>query len=154
MNMPAVPLPTDNLYKFLALSGVALVALSFIYPIRRLGELEAKTIETEVQVSTLEIEVRDITADIDAAERGHPDTDEVKTLRKRNSASEVKSAELRGRAKLLNALQHDLEWTRRVLLALGVVGLFLSTLGFLLWYFRIQRPADVLAARGLNAKGA
>jgi hypothetical protein len=48
MNLPS--LPTDNLYKFLALSGLAIVLFSLVFPIIRISEIRMQIIEVDTQL--------------------------------------------------------------------------------------------------------
>jgi hypothetical protein len=61
MNLPS--LPTDNLYKFLALSGLFIVLFSFIFPMKRVGELKLKASEIITQAEVLRIEIDDLEYD-------------------------------------------------------------------------------------------
>jgi len=59
MNLPVPTLPTDNLYKFMALSGLAIVIFSFVFPMIRMSEIKLKLVEVETQTELLEIETKD-----------------------------------------------------------------------------------------------
>lgn len=54
MNLPI--LPTDNLYKFLALSGLAIIALCIVFPLQRIHDLDLKLIETGTKIKVLKLE--------------------------------------------------------------------------------------------------
>ena len=54
MNIPN--LPTDNLYKFMALSGLAIFLLSIVFPLRQVNDIKLKMIEIETQVEMFKLE--------------------------------------------------------------------------------------------------
>jgi hypothetical protein len=62
MNLPT--LPTDNLYKFTALSGLAIIALCIIWPLQRYNEIKLKMAEIHIQIEVLEIDIENIGDDI------------------------------------------------------------------------------------------
>ena len=62
MNLPN--LPTENLYKFMALSGLAIVAFCIVFPLQRSNEINFKIVEIETQQKILEIEGDNITNDL------------------------------------------------------------------------------------------
>ena len=56
MNLPIPTLPTDNLYKFMALSGLAILIFSLVFPVIRMSEIKLKMVELEIQGEILKIE--------------------------------------------------------------------------------------------------
>lgn len=62
MNLPT--LPTDNLYKFLALSGLVIALFSSIFPSMRISEIKQKSIEVETQIELLGIDTGYLETDI------------------------------------------------------------------------------------------
>ena len=97
MNLPS--LPTDNLYKFLALSGLVIVLFSFIFPMKRIGELKLKSLEIKTQAEVLRIEVDYLKQDTSTwAEKANLNPEETLLLRKRTREAAIKVAELEGRA--------------------------------------------------------
>jgi chromosome segregation ATPase len=54
--MTPIPLPTDNLYKFVALTGVAVVMTSVVLRATKLDEIELKQLDTMTQHRVLLIE--------------------------------------------------------------------------------------------------
>jgi hypothetical protein len=59
MNLPVPTLPTDNLYKFMALSGLAIIIFSLVFPMIRISEIKLKMVEVETQLAVLHIEIND-----------------------------------------------------------------------------------------------
>jgi hypothetical protein len=62
MNLPT--LPTDNLYKFLALSGLAIIGFCIALPLQRINQLELKMAEIHTQKDILEIDIENIYNDM------------------------------------------------------------------------------------------
>lgn len=49
-------LPTDNFYKFFALSGLLIAVFSIYFPIKEILKLEEKILQREIEVATMEVE--------------------------------------------------------------------------------------------------
>src|SRR6266853_268176 len=77
-------LPTDNLYKFLALSGVVVVLASIFYPKSRLGEIQQRVIEVTAEMRILDLENKRLTVIQSRLEK------DLATLKKQESASELR----------------------------------------------------------------
>ena len=58
-------LPTDNLYKFVALAGLAVVLISLTYPVGKFVELQLAAVETRFEITKLNIEKDDIKSDLE-----------------------------------------------------------------------------------------
>lgn len=75
-------LPTDNLYKFLALSGLAILIFGVVYPYKLANELELKIVDVGTQIKLLEFESAAIGRVISLLEQKKDLTrDEIDTLR-------------------------------------------------------------------------
>ncbi len=174
-------LPTDNLYKFLALSGVVVVLVSIFYPISRLGELRQKAIELAAEIKILDLESKRLTVNHSQLER------EVAAFEKQLSAAEKEKRptpgdidsiekihnQLRTRALKLETSNDDLqvklvkvsakndqlvqlvryvEYFVNVMYGGIVIGVLLAWVGFGLWYVRVQRPQDLLLKQQIENK--
>jgi hypothetical protein len=62
MNLPN--LPTDNLYKFMALSGLAIFLFSIVFPLSQIHDIKLKMVEIETQQEVLKLEVEQIGNDV------------------------------------------------------------------------------------------
>ncbi len=62
--MSPLPFPTDNLYKFVALAGAALLITSFAFPLARLDEIELAVQQTSAQRKVFDVEVSALEADL------------------------------------------------------------------------------------------
>lgn len=98
--------PTDNLYKFLALSGVALVVLAFY-----VGEKVVSRYERQIDRLSLTM----------------------------------------ARTKILNTLQSRAKLRIDLVKSLAAIGGGIAMLGFMGWYFQLQRPQDTLLRMQVQA---
>ncbi|MCG8016839.1 MAG: hypothetical protein JAY97_11535 [Candidatus Thiodiazotropha sp. 'RUGA'] len=166
-------LPTDNLYKFIALSGL-IVMLFSIYI------LETKTSDLEDKVYATEIEQAQLTIEIKALQKKTVELNEIvnNTINEHNECSSqaidqmvvrysdaeikkmindtedatlqinLKVAEkkitLKRQTQLINQLR-DLLFLGRIYIWFGFL---VSIFGFTLWYYRVQRPLDTKLRMG------
>ena len=174
--MSPLPFPTDNLYKFIALAGTALLITSFAFPLTRLDEIELATQQTNAQRKVLNVELSALEADLAqlGADLKRLDTavdtnsrsalsfkDEARQangrlleLDKRRLALAIKKAEIQGNEERSALLLTQMNRTWAYFKIGGAVGLVMTQVGFLLWYRRVQRPADLEAQKKVSASDA
>jgi len=145
INAPGLPLPTDSLYKFLALVGLTVAVISFFVP---LGML----VYNQDRMSALSVELAEVRADIESAkesQRALPTApnDPARTRELLAVGADLRRRQAAAGAKLeaihrLNRQAAHLMW-----LAFGgpAVGLAVSAVGFWLWYVRLQCHLDAHA---------
>jgi hypothetical protein len=153
MDFPS--LPTDNLYKFLALSGLALILVSFVFPGNLINDLELKSVDAQTQINLLAFESSILERDVEAA--GKKDSlppDELVKLDERRQRLKAKLIETEGQKNRLAVLVRQVRLTFNLFRIGGFAGLAMSSVGFLLWYRRVQKPADLLARKQLGEKDA
>lgn len=177
MNLPNFP--TDNLYKFLALSGFVLALLSFGYLIHR-EELDSRAgaeirvgreaIEysmddwerrAKIVASETEDELGKLTANNAETSTSKAATDRV--LRETRSKLNLiqteadaeltnKIVELRRKSELADAYQATTSRLTLPLWLAGILGLIMSMVGFVFWYVRLQRLQDqIIRSEALRA---
>jgi len=148
-------LPTDNLYKFLALSGLVMLVLSFTFPRNMVDELELKAVESETNINLLAFEVSVLKDDVDAAEKKPKlAEDGIQKLSERQRQLEVKTLQVGGERAKLNVLVKQLRFAMSLSIIGSVLGFVLADIGFWLWYMRVQKPADLLARKQVEATDA
>ncbi len=153
MNLPI--LPTDNLYKFLALSGLALLVFIVVIPTNQINDIELKTIEVKTQISLLELEGSVLKRDVDVAgTKKKPTEEKVLKLMDRHQQFNAKLIQIQGQRERLAALSKQLGSALDLIWIGGFIGLVMTNVGFYLWYVRVQKPADILANKQLEAKDA
>ena len=143
MQLPSIP--TDNLYKFVAISGLALCAFAVTYPTSKALELKNSAIETHAQIRKLQIELDGLSADVDAFKSKAPEQrrqEEHAALSKSLKAIQLKKVDIDAAVEKLD-LNRDWAWAYLLFAAIaGLVGSIATTRGFRLWYNRVQRPQD------------
>jgi len=150
MQIPS--LPTDNLYKFLAIAGLVIIVLSVVGPWSRYEQLTPKTIEVETQVSTHKREIVSVES---AIMRTEEELKKAKTqkerelllaraeeLQKQKRQLQIMISEIAGKRTLLQHLQERVALYFVVGTYSLVFGVIVSIVGFVLWYRRVQRYQD------------
>ena len=152
MYIPTIP--TDNLYKFLALGGLLLVVTSVLFPFYQQTELSLKKNEVEVAFEKLSLKVEALNSrnkSLLDSEMNHgpppKDIDEKQKIRDREYKEQ--KVEVEGKKRALIIFKEDLEFYLHYKIIGITVGGFLSLIGFILWYFLVQRPIDI-KLRALN----
>jgi hypothetical protein len=136
-------LPTDNLYKFMALAGLAIFVFMIYFSFMRGIELREKMNEILLERSILKVEITQSERILTRLkENQNPTVEEFKDLIKIYSDIERRSAILEEKTSILNQLMDYTDWLYNIRAILFIVSLFLTVLGFLLWYYRIQRYQD------------
>lgn len=177
MNIPQ--LPTDNLYKFMALVGVLVTLASLLFPGYQLFEIGRQqiTAETEFEVlkergRLLEAETEDLDRErnelsrdiVELKNRHNTSTKDINALDARNIMYRQRYAELRTKRSevLANAslvggkleeISRLLQWATYSLLVTVIgtaLGLTLAFKGFNLWYQRVQIHQDALLRKQVH----
>ena len=123
MNLPLPSIPTDNLYKFVAIAGLVMILAGLIIPqltIRKVDELVSTTEGILKYLENAKEAGRDLP---------HEKREDMISLIRQN-------IEL-GRSGIR-------QWKFESMLASAIIvtGVIFAFLGFLLWYFRVQRHMD------------
>ena len=157
INMPS--LPTDNLYKFLALSGLAIVTFSIVFPMIRDSELNLMMLETDknMKVANIEKELFDKRIDKFLNSDLGSNLDELKMREEeleiwRNllKDQQIYTVDLEYEVRKFEELHKELKFIQ-LLMKFGFgVGLIITFLGFLLWYVRVQKPNDLLLRKQIE----
>ena len=155
LHMNLSTLPTDHLYKFLALAGLALFVFSVAYPTNLISDLELRIVESETQIRLQDADISKFEGELDAFEKKkpHPSEQEVLILRDNFQQLKVKKIEVQGKTERLAILNKQLREAFNLLKLSALVGLLMAFVGFLLWYVRVQRPADLLARQQVEGNG-
>jgi hypothetical protein len=170
--------PTDNLYKFIAISSLALgvvVIISLEWAVRADG---LRAIDVKRQIRVLEIEMQELAEQskelaeevqtaVGAARAGRNTDAAAKALRDRTAEiraltkqHQIKTVEVRSAQETLTMLLgHTQRYRRYTAIGYPLVAL-LATVGFVLWYVQLQQYQDAAAkllaqtAPGSDAPGA
>jgi hypothetical protein len=151
--MPLPSIPTDNLYKFLALAGLSLAIFSFVFPKTQQHDLARVLWETKIDIDVAAEQLRYINEQISIMEvkreeayRKNSDLESVKNDEMRildlQHNLRIQQAQAANKTKLLGDLTRELAQVRlfsKIGIALGLV---LTGCGFFLWYVKLQRYQD------------
>lgn len=149
MQVPSFP--TDNLYKFMALSGLAILGFSTYIGFRTTFERSEKWREHYFEYRALELKLADIGGTTE------PGTDALDPSR-RGEDFRLRNPEF-FREWDEHALEHldlkSLDETYSQILnscrGFGILGVALALFGFWQWYQKLQRPLDQLLRAELEA---
>jgi len=130
MNLPQ--LPTDNLYKFIALSGLLISGFVYFYKEYVLDEIKTDLFLIETQVGQLEIENSYLELEL-------KDSKKSELLLKKIAIKKFRITQLLKEVEYKNNKASNNLWIWTILLGLG--GL-MTIIGFRLWYVRVQKPLD------------
>ena len=168
-SLMAIPtLPTDNLYKFMALAGLALYGLGFFYPSHYMEQTLREQANVSAVLSKAEVkggearrsgeDAKSAALAVDAALRRR-ESDKVLTrlaqqfseVQRRHAAVVDELGLLLREADSLRILNETSKARAESLVKVGNLvvpfGAVVSILGFALWYVRVQRFQDALIAR-------
>jgi Ca2+/Na+ antiporter len=156
--------PTDNLYKFIAISGILLVLYNLIFTSQFLinNHVQAQKISNELDI--VEIEQNHLHEDIlylkkkvsilsenlekKSVEESSEELKEFSTLnaklKTKNREIEIKIKEMENKNKLLKDRVKFGIFLIIIGLITFIVGIYLTYRGFYLWYHRLQKYQDTL----------
>lgn len=140
-----LPIPTDNLYKFLALAGVALVVLGYVVPHDKINDIERRIAEADAQrlIFTAELHALDKDTSLAKQLKTVP-PEQLKDLTGRLLDVQRKFAQIDGADLQVNVMKKQLEREQALFRQLVRLGSMLSLSGFVLWYVLVQRPTDLV----------
>ncbi len=142
MNIPTIP--TDNLYKFMALTGVVLVIGSFIlvwFKAERSQEL-LREYKQGAALIEAKIEIAELSDLLDQESRKR--IGKSSELRREVGVDRAKLVVIEEELKLI--LEDKLMYMVFLIVS-QVVGFSLSIVGFKLWYERVQKYQDIILRR-------
>jgi hypothetical protein len=147
MELPS--LPTDSLYKFVALAGLALMLFAATYP-------QAKMLELQVAVADAEALSEKLDANLDNTEKKlarlegiqNPHAAALEVVSELNLKNRLDKAEVRRASTIVKAQLKAMQYYLGLSIISLVVGTLMTIAGFGLWYVRIQKPLDRAIAKG------
>lgn len=141
MNIPQ--LPTDNLYKFIAIFGLALIILGLVFSFYPLDYIS-------IQLIRLNGELEALNAREEYLANGKPTEKELIEIRKELRKN---LAEIKGKLEVISGLSKmSLRFSRYAAILTGF-GLFLAGVGFYLWYVKFQKYQDkIIKSEAENIK--
>lgn len=130
--MEELPIPSSNMYKYVALSGVAIIIVTLVFSVSQLFHIHDQILEAEERVDIT-------TARLEAGgnpEGGEPASELDQTINGIRLDAAKKRLEI-----LKNRSLELREWAT----ILFTVGLVVAAFGFTRWYRKIQMPMEKIA---------
>ena len=138
MDIPQIP--TDNLYKFLALFGIVIIAVFLILPPYFDHQIQLKAIQAQAEANVVQEKIDNV-HHLKMAKA--PELDYVEETRQIGDLL-VEKVQVEGRKKETEFLLQQSERIMRAAKNGIFIGIAVSILGFLLWYFNLQRWQDAI----------
>jgi hypothetical protein len=145
-------IPTDNLYKFLALSGLALFLTSVSFPLALLNHNLEKADQLAQELAGISADIDFLKEDVAIAKAQGESAEEATQRFRKSRELRRESAVFGEKIKGLHRLNAQTRWLP-LLSALGATaGLAIAVTGFWLWYHRLQRLLDMSVVEEGSAK--
>jgi hypothetical protein len=138
-------LPTDSLYKFVALSGVALALLSFYLLVTRSLHVWERVDQLSFLSARVGVELDVVEKNVERA-KAQPTLSDAEHALMGRKIARIKKLHANEKVRLEIARRLTAELHRLVLIA-GIataLGIIVASAGFRLWYTRSQAPQDEL----------
>lgn len=143
MNWGIPSLPTDNLYKFMAITGFAMTFISLVLPIislnktaKDLGVLRAQNDAIARDLKLLDASIQADLANKDKQMMENYYEDYMNLKKKQNERDRVFTE--------IQSNHESLGWLLKIYYSMTVLGVIIGSWGFFLWYFRVQRYLDII----------
>jgi hypothetical protein len=142
MNLPEY-IPTDNLYKFIAIFGLIIFVLAIIYPRKALNELYLQGLEIHGQIKIIELQKDSIEKKIESLTLLDKRMFEEREECLKDSFNlQLKTQELDNLNERNCYLVKEHKSYLKYSCAGIIIGIIMIFLGFTLWYFRLQVYQD------------
>jgi hypothetical protein len=141
-------LPTDNLYKLIALSGLLMAFGVYVGLEYAWFQAYHQWIEHKAQYDLFKDRFQDSKADLEALEKRFAGLTtkefdiEAENLQELGERYRAESTQFLISAKQIEFSLNRLAFYSRIRSAAIIVGLVLAAFGFTLWYFKVQLPTD------------
>lgn len=145
MNIPTFP--TDNLYKFLAISGIGIILTSVLYAQTFVYKLQDQVIELDGAFNELDYESTLLEKQISVLESAaEPSESDFRSAQAANKKLHLKKIQIKTKFELLKAKRTQADELLRNSYIGSLVGLLMSFFGFSSWYLKVQRYQDRVLA--------
>lgn len=159
MQPPLPTIPTDNLYKFLAITGLVIVLICLIYPPMITAKVSGSAAEVAALRQLLESQTRQLDHDLKRIETeilqnqtepvlplGQAEAldDRVTKARAANVEMQARLLDFERKAKTALAEGRALQSQMDLMVNTLWLGILLMACGFFLWYTKVQRHADTI----------
>jgi len=162
VDIPGIPrIPTDNLYKFVALSGILMLLVGFGLPSYTLMRWAAtdRLVLTDVRVRSARIGIilkqfqrAEALQKVGANRQANAIVDSARAAK---DSFDLTEPEAKARKEARDDERRFLDVFAQIGIVMAVLGLALAAWGFIMWYLKLQRPLDEIVhreAEGLRNK--
>lgn len=146
MDLPS--LSQGNLYRVIALAGVALLITSITYPLGKLDDIELQLAGLRGQLLVLNVKREQFRADVEATANKAAHTSDVATRAREIDELEVLLAEREATLLKVDAALAQVSRYKKYYSVGAGIGTVLLVLGVGLWYWRVQRHQDKALREG------
>ena len=141
-------LPTDNLYKFVALAGLAIFIFAVGYAPAQLLELTIRVIDVQSSTEKLRLESNALNKDVDRLDKKKSSSHEDwLALREKALAIQQRAIDIEAMRKKTAVQIQSIEFYKWAIPVLGALSALMMYWGFWAWYVKVQRPQDIAARR-------
>lgn len=127
-----LPIPRSNMYKYLAMSGVAVIIVTVVFSVAQIFEIDNQILDAEERIQIME-------ARLEAGKGAESDEPGSELDRK---LDEIRLEAAKRKLEVLQDRSLELkEWAT----ILFTIGLAIAAFGFTRWYRKIQRPMELIA---------
>lgn len=141
--MDLTALPTDNLYKFMALAGTLLLVFSVYLGFTRYQKYWERLDELSLELAENEATIRRAEREVAAIEGKHdPSPEAAQALEERKFEARRRHELNKSRLAIVERTDRDRKWALGISIALAVAAVLLAGSGYYLWYDRLQRFQD------------
>jgi hypothetical protein len=145
-------LPTDSLYKFVALTGLALALFAITYPQAKLVENQVAIAEANAQSAKLTLQIQEegeVLAKLEGQE--NPSPERLVSLVQLHKAALIAQVDMKRTIDLIHIRNTWIRFYVFYSIAGFLIGTVLSVAGFYFWYKRVQEPVDRALSRKRSA---
>ena len=147
MNIPQVP--TDSLYKFIAITGLLCVVIGLTVPIISTEnfQLEASTLSTQIQDDSAQVSNNDVKVALltkEVLNEKQPDYQNSQSAFDLYAQSKILANQAGADDALFRDLVSNFELQTKMLFLTAFLGILIAAIGFILWYLKLQRYQDAI----------
>lgn len=135
-------LPTDNLYKFMALSGVALTIFSCVFPLWMEFSTWEKMDPLRIDIAVMQVEVENFKKNISNIDFNNLSADQEKDLGQKTESLSLKNAEIGAKLGILKYYSFRSTLILILMFVPAFLSIFLANAGFVRWYNKLQKYQD------------
>jgi hypothetical protein len=140
--------PTDNLYKFLAITGIIVLVLAYLMPYILLKDLTTQMIEQIGEANLLQIELNIVEREVTRLENNEmPTADDVTRIRTMLDDIQRNDTKRKTKLMLIDDINQEFKVISKIANYAKSIGFFLTIIGFALWYEKLQRHQDTFVKR-------